>query len=136
MDTCKNSLDKKGVVGALLMDLSKAFDCIDHELLIAKPSAYGFCNDALLMIYSYLTGRKQRVKVNGSFSTWRETFAGVPQGSVLGPLLFNIYINDLFFSVMDTAVCNFADDTTIFAADCQLDRVLERLETDALVLSK
>ena len=52
MDTCKNSLDKKGVVGALLMDLSKAFDCMDHELLIAKVSAYGFCNDALLMIYS------------------------------------------------------------------------------------
>ena len=69
MDTCKNSLDKKGVVGALLMDLSKAFDCIDHELLIAKLSAYGFCNDALLMIYSYLKCRKQRVKVNGSFST-------------------------------------------------------------------
>ena len=108
------------------------FDCIDHELLIAKLSAYGFCNDALLMIYSSLTGRKQRVKVNGSFSTWRETCTGVPQG----PLLFNIYINDLFFSVMDTAVCNFADDTTIFAAGCQLDRVLERLETDALVLSK
>ena len=135
MDTCKNSLNKKGVVGALLMDLSKAFYCIDHELLIAKLSAYGFCSVALLMIYSYLTGRKRRVKVNGSFSTWRETFAGVPQGSVLGPLRFNIYINDLFFSVMDTAICNFADDTTIFAADCQLDRVSERLETDALVLS-
>ena len=88
------------------------------------------------MIYSSLTGRKQRVKVNGSFSTWRETFTGVPQGSVLGPLLFNIYINDLFFSVMDTVVCNFADDTTLFAAGCQLDRVLKRLETDALVLSK
>ena len=127
IDICKNSLDKKGVVGALLMDLSKAFDCIDHELLIAKLNAYGFCNDAQLLIYNYLSGRRQRVKLNGSFSTWRETFAGVPQGSVLGPLLFNLYINDLFLMVTDTAVCNFADDTTIFAADCQLDKVLERL---------
>ena len=118
------------------MDLSKAFDCIDHELLIAKLNAYGFCNDAQLLIYNYLSGRRQRVKLNGSFSTWRETFAGVSQGSVLGPLLFNLYINDLFLMVTDTAVCNFADDTTIFAADCQLDKVLERLETDALILSK
>ena len=139
MDTCKNSLDKKdekGLVGALLMGLPKAFDCINHELLIAKLSAYGFCNDALLVIYNYLSGRKQRVKVNGSFSTWRETFAGVPQGYVLGALLFNIHNNDLFFMVTDTAVCNFADDTTIFAADNQLERVLERLETNALVLSR
>ena len=134
MDICKNSLDKKGVVGALLMDLSKAFDCIDHELLIAKLKAYGFCKDAQLLIYNYLSGRRQRVKLNGSFSTWRETFAGVPQGSVLGPLLLNLYINDLFLMVTDTAVCNY--DTTIFATDCQLDKVLERLETDALILSK
>ena len=118
------------------MDLSKAFDCLDRNLLIAKLSAFGFCNDALLMIYGSLTDMKQQVKVNGSFSTWRETFAGVAQGSVLGPLLFNIYINDLYFSIMDTEVCNFADDTIIFAADCQLDRILERLETHALVLSK
>ena len=136
MDICNNSLDKKGLVIALLMDLSKAFDCIDHELLIAKLNAYGFCKDAQLLIYSYLSGRKQRIKLNGSFSTCQEIFAGVPQGSFLGPLLFNSYINDLFLMVTDTAVCNFADDTTIFAADCQLDKVLERLETDALILSK
>ena len=97
MDFCKNSLDKKRVVGALLMDLSKAFDCLDHELLIAKLNAYGFCKDAQLLIYYYLSGRKQRVKLNGSFSTWRETFAGVPQESVIGPLLFNLY--DLFSSI-------------------------------------
>ena len=136
MGTCKESLDKREVAGALLMDLSKAFDCIEHELLIAKLNAYGFSKKAQLLIYNYISGRKQRVKLNGSFSNWREMCAGVPQGSVLGPLLFKVYIHDLFFMVTDTAICNFADDTTIFAADSCLDKVLERLETDAVVLSK
>ena len=88
------------------------------------------------MIYNYISRRKQRVKLNGSFSNWSETCAGVPQGSVLGSLLLNVYVNGLFFMVADTAVCNFADDTTILVADICLDKVLERLETDALILSK
>ena len=99
------------------MDLSKAFDCLNHDLLIAKLEAYGFGKGALQLIHSYLDRRTQRVKVNGSFNTWRETSAGVPQGSVLGPLLFNIYLNDLFLFISDSQICNYADDTTIYVCD-------------------
>ena len=102
------------------MDLSKALDCLNHELLIAKCFAYGFSRSVLKLIHSYLNERQQRVKVNGSFCTSKRTSLGVPQGSVLGPLLFNLYIYDDFYLGFDTEICNYADDTTIFACAVQI----------------
>ena len=96
----RRSLDKSGKCGVLLTDLSKAFDCLVHDLLIAKLNAYGYDYLSLKLIYSYLTGRLQRVRVNASFSSWREIQTGVPQGSVLGPEFYNINSNDLFLFVL------------------------------------
>ena len=92
LEKWRKSLDDKGFGGAVLMDLSKAFDCMNHELLLAKMHAYGFGKSALKTIHSYLTNRWQRVKINYSFSSWEELLLGVPQGSVLGPLLFKVYL--------------------------------------------
>ena len=93
----KEALDKGGLGGALLTDLSKAFDCIKHDLLIAKLAAYGFDSHSLSFVFSYLNERKQRTKIHNSYSPYANIACGVPQGSILGPLLFNTNICDMFF---------------------------------------
>ena len=131
--TLEKVLDEKGFDGAVLVDLSKAFDTLSHELLIAKLTAYGFNNESFKLIRYQLTNRWKRTKTNKIFSRWTELLQGVPEGSVLGPTLFNIYLNDLFFLVDYTEVCNFADDTTFFACDNDLGSLINRLEHDSFL---
>ena len=82
-------IDKGGVTTMVLMDLSKAYDCLSHDLLIVKLDAYGVGIDSLKLMYSYITDRKQKVKISTSFSTWKSLSKGVPHGSVLGSLMLN-----------------------------------------------
>ena len=113
----RTSLDNREEVAAVAIDLSKAFDSVCHNLLFAKLRAYGFSKDAVSMMSAYLLGRRQRVRVENTYSQWRIVRAGVPQGSLLGPLLFNIFMNDINYYISITSLRLYADDTTDYASD-------------------
>ena len=131
LEEWKIHLDNKNFVGAILMDLSKAFDCIPHDLLIAKMNAYGFSFDTLVFFYSYLKRRRQNVKINNVFSAFQVLLSGVPQGSILGPILFNIFISDLFLWIEEATLHNFADDNTLSAFSKSIQGLINILEKES-----
>ena len=106
MEKWKKELDKRNVVGGLLTNLSTAFGCLNHELLIAKLEACGFDHPSLSLIFDYLTGRKHMTKVNNHFSNWHSIISDVPEGAILGPLSFNIYTNVIFLFVLEDHLAN------------------------------
>ena len=112
----------------MLTDLSKAFDCLNHELLVAKLNAYGFTLPTLKLVHDYLSERKQRTRVYNSNSTSFEMFSGVPQGSILGPLLFHIILVDLFFISSETDIANYAGDNTPYTSSNDVNRLIKSLE--------
>ena len=132
----KEALDNGKMVGAVAVDLSKAFDSLPHGLLIAKLVAYGMDIKSCKLISSYLFNRYQRVKVGSSKSDWRQIKRGVPQGSTLGPLLFNVFINDIFFMKTDCSIFNYADDNCLSLAGTTTAYIENTLAKETEILKK
>ena len=129
-------MDSGRAFGALMTDLSKAFDYLHHELLIANLDAFGFDIKSVKLIQQYLSNRKQRVKVGNAYSSWKDIFYGIPQGSILGPLIFNIFLCDLFYFLKGVSVASYANDTTPYTGNKTNDLVIKEIEHFSEVLFK
>ena len=116
------------------MDLSKAFDCLPHDLIIEKLKAYGVSDSSCRLMASYLSNRTQRVKIGKVVSSWAKIIKGVPQGSILGPLIFNIFINDIFYFITHSKIYNYADDNTVSYWHREVNILKKTLEKDGLTL--
>ena len=136
LEEWRENLDKNYVVGGVLMVLSKVFDCGPHDLLLAKLAAYGVDESFLCYIYSYFLNRKQCVRINNINSDFLNVISGVPQGSIVGPILFNCFFND-FFHVTETANAhNLANDNTLTAFANTIQNLIHLLESESSVAIK
>ena len=108
-------------------------ESIVHDILLAKL-AYGFDYNSLKLINSFLSGRKFKTRIGSSYSLYLDLLVGVPQGSILGPLFFNIYMFDLFLRDCESNIINYADDTTLHACQPNMDLVLSKLEKDTSIV--
>ena len=132
----KTKLNKRNKIGVIIMDFCKAFDTLNHNLLVAKLKTYGLDLDATLFIKSYLTTRYQRFKIGDSPSEWEKIIAGVSQGTILEPLLFNTFLNDIFLDIEHSNLCNYANHSTLLCIGESLSIIIENLKVDFLRISK
>ena len=130
----KKGVGNEGGIRVLLTDLWKAFDCLPHLLLIAKLDTCGFDKFSLKLIHSYISSRKKIVKINNRYSSWSEILFGVPQGSILGALLSNIFICDMVYFLEDSDVAFFADDSTTYCAGKSAEFFVNNLEQSSTIL--
>ena len=118
------------------MDLYKAFDCGPHDLLLAKLAAYGVDGNLLCYIYSYLLNRKQCMRINNINSDFLNVVSGVPQGSIVGPILFNCFFSDFFYVIETANADNFAVDNTLSAFANNIENLIHLLESECSVAIK
>ena len=129
MDNWLHAINNSETVGTVFLDLAKAFDLVNHKLLLQKLAAYKLSNNKL-WFQSYLTMCSQQVNISGKLSDPQQIAAGVPQGSVLGPLLFHVYINDLPLSIQTCMLDLFADDATLSSSDPSILNLTNCLNED------
>ena len=136
LEKWKRGIDNGAYVSALFVDLSKAFDTINHGLMLAKLKAYGFPANALNLMHSYLKNRKQKVQINNKFILDRNVIAGVPQESFDGPLIFILFINDLLFFIQYSVLSNYADDNNLFVIGKNKEDIKSLLLLDFEIVNK
>ena len=131
LEEWRQHLDNNKVVGSVFMDLSKAFDCVSRDLLIANLVAYSVEENLLMYIYSYLSNRKQCVRINNVHSSFQNVVSRVPQGSIVGPTLFNCFFNDFFYFFDKASVHNLADDNSLSVFESNIKNLKLILESES-----
>ena len=131
LEEWRQHLDNNKVVGGVFMNLSNAFDCVLQDLLTAKLAAYSVDENLLMYIYSYLSNRKQWVRINNVHSRFQYAISGVPQGSIVGPTLFNCFFNGFFYFSDKVSVHNFADDNSLSAFESNIKNLNIVLESES-----
>ena len=130
LENWKKALYKEKNMPALFMDISKAFDTINNGLLLAKLKAYGFSKQALSFMCSYLKNRRQRFQIDSKLNSLKEVIAEVPQGSIDAPLLFSVFINDLFLFIRVSVLNNYADDNNLSTTKANIQLMKQMLSSD------
>ena len=134
LENWKPATNNKKAFGALLTDFSRAFDCLSDDLLIEKLNAYRSNISALRFVHSYLKNHMQRTTINSEYNSWEEIMFEVPQGSILGPLLFNIFVCNLFLIMENIDIASYADDNTRYTTGNSIEEVIQKLENAARLL--
>ena len=128
IDSWLNAIDNGQMIGVVLVDFKKAFDLVDHQILLSKLEMYGIADGAFMWFNTYLTRRRQQVSVDNNKSEFQQIAYGVPQGSILGPLLFLLFINDLPVYLNHINSDLYADDTTLYDIQDSLSVIEENLQ--------